>query len=89
MEAVPFPRSEPNFMSSYLVMIIPVAIADYVFKITGLSRVPLFAVIMASVGALIATLTRSSWAGASWRSAWVGVGIAKSPEVWPRSASPS
>jgi len=31
-------------------MIIPVAIADYVFKITGLSRVPLFAVIMASVG---------------------------------------
>ena len=32
----------PNFMSSYLVVVLPVIMADFVFKITGLARVPLF-----------------------------------------------
>src|SRR4029077_17840560 len=54
----------PNFMSSFLVMVLPVAIADYCFKITGLARAPLFAVIITTTSALLATLTRSSWAGA-------------------------
>lgn len=54
----------PNFMSSYLVLVIPVMAADYLYKLTGMPRVLLFGGVMASFGALLATLTRSSWAGA-------------------------
>jgi len=53
----------PNFMSSYLVVVIPVMVADYLFKITGCPRSILFIVIQMSVAALLATLTRSSWVG--------------------------
>src|SRR5262249_20805572 len=74
----------PNFLSSYLVVVIPVAIADYVFKITGLARVPLFVVIVTSVGGLLATLTRSSWLGLA-----AGIAVtalvtagAVTPEIW-------
>jgi tetratricopeptide (TPR) repeat protein/O-antigen ligase len=75
----------PNFMSSYLVVILPVAFADYVFRFSGINRVPLFAVCLASVGALIATLTRSSWAGAL-----LGVGIVlwalqQQTELWAKA----
>jgi len=79
----------PNFMSSYLVMILPVAIADYVFKITGLSRVPLFGVIVTLVGALIATLTRSSWAGGVVAVTWVAVGLGTCPEIWNKVRAPA
>src|ERR1019366_2518748 len=53
----------PNFMSSYLVLVLPVLMADYLFKITGYPRVLLFGTILGGLGALVATLTRSSWAG--------------------------
>ena len=81
----------PNFMSSYLVAILPVAIADYVFKVTGLSRISLFWVITASVGALIATLTRSSWAGAAAAVAVAALGAwpAVSRDVWTKIRKPA
>ncbi len=53
----------PNFMSSYLVVVIPVMVADYLMKSTGCPRSILFLVIQMSFAALLATLTRSSWAG--------------------------
>jgi len=53
----------PNFMSSYLVVVIPVMAMDYLFKATGCPRAVLFLVIMTSFGALLSTLTRSSWVG--------------------------
>ncbi len=53
----------PNFMSSYLVVVLPVMVADYLTKATGCPRSILFIVIQMSLAALLATLTRSSWAG--------------------------
>jgi len=53
----------PNFMSSFLVVVIPVMVADYLFNATGCPRAILFIVIQLSVSVLLATLTRSSWAG--------------------------
>lgn len=53
----------PNFMSSFLVIVIPVMMADFMMKITGVPRALLFAGLVATIGALIATLTRSSWMG--------------------------
>jgi O-antigen ligase/Tfp pilus assembly protein PilF len=78
----------PNFMSSYLVLILSVAISDFLFKATGLSRVPLFVVILASTGALIATLTRSSWAGAAVAIAVVGLTVILSRDQWPKLRRP-
>ncbi len=80
----------PNFMSSFLVTLLPVAIMDYVFKITGISRIWLFWVISASVGALIATLTRSSWGGALVGLTVAGVGMAFSlrREDWIKVRTP-
>jgi len=53
----------PNFMSSYLIVVIPVMMMDYLYKATSCPRSILFLVIMASAAALLSTLTRSSWAG--------------------------
>jgi O-antigen ligase len=53
----------PNFMSSYLVVVLPVMVADYLFKTSGCPRSILFMNILMSLAALLATLTRSSWAG--------------------------
>lgn len=53
----------PNFLSSYLVLVIPVMVGDYLFRSTGLPRVILLAGILTNTGALLATLTRSSWMG--------------------------
>jgi len=53
----------PNFMSSYLVVVLPVMAMDYLYKATGCPRSILFMVIGMSVAALLSTLTRSSWAG--------------------------
>lgn len=53
----------PNFMSSYLVMTIPVMMADYVWRITRVPRIFLWMAIVCCVGGLVATLTRSSWLG--------------------------
>jgi Tfp pilus assembly protein PilF/O-antigen ligase len=53
----------PNFMSSFMVMVLPVAVADYLFKATALPRAFILMVILAAAGALITTMTRSSWLG--------------------------
>jgi O-antigen ligase/Tfp pilus assembly protein PilF len=71
----------PNFMSSYLVLILPVAIADYVFKVTALPRAFLLAIVLSCAGALIATMTRSSWAGAGIAVLIMAAGSMLAPEV--------
>ena len=53
----------PNFMSSYLVVLLPVMIGDYLVKATGCPRAILFINIQMCLAVLLATLTRSSWAG--------------------------
>ncbi len=53
----------PNFLSSYLVLVIPVMVADYLSGATRLPRAFLFGGILCNLAALLATLTRSSWAG--------------------------
>jgi O-antigen ligase len=53
----------PNFMSSYLVVVMPVMVADYLFGITGFPKAILFIAIHVALAAILATLTRSSWAG--------------------------
>jgi O-antigen ligase/Tfp pilus assembly protein PilF len=53
----------PNFMSSYLVLVLVVLFADYTLKITRAPRSLLFVMIMTDFAALLATMTRSSWAG--------------------------
>jgi O-antigen ligase/Tfp pilus assembly protein PilF len=78
----------PNFLSTYLVLMLPVAMADYIYKVTGLSRVPLFVVILSTAGALMATLTRSSWAGAVAAVAVVGLTIWLSRDQWPKIRKP-
>ena len=63
----------PNFMSSYLVVVIPVMIVDYFFRITGFPRVYLLGVILVALAALVATLTRSSWAGLVAALVWIAL----------------
>jgi len=53
----------PNFMSSYLIVVMAVMIGDYLQKATDVPRPLLFIAILTDLGALLATLTRSSWAG--------------------------
>ncbi len=53
----------PNFMSSFLVVVMPVMVGDYLLKATGCPRAILFISIQICLAALLATLTRSSWAG--------------------------
>jgi len=53
----------PNFMSSYLVVVLPVMAMDYLYKATGCPRSVLLMLIAMCVAALLSTLTRSSWAG--------------------------
>ncbi len=53
----------PNFMSSFLVVVMPVMVADFLFNVTGFPRALLFVGIQLCLGALLATMTRSSWAG--------------------------
>ncbi len=65
----------PNFMSSYLVLVIPVMMGDYVLKVTGCPRALLFMAIQIALGALLSTLTRSSWAGLFVAVVVVGFGL--------------
>ncbi len=53
----------PNFMSSFLVVVMPVMVADYLFKVTRFPRALLFLAIPVCLGAILATMTRSSWMG--------------------------
>jgi len=53
----------PNFLSSYLVVVMSVMIGDYLQRSTGLPRAILLMAILTDLGALFATMTRSSWAG--------------------------
>src|SRR5262249_18276717 len=53
----------PNFMSSFLVLVIPVMMADFVTKATGMPRVILFVGVALTTAVPLATLTRSSWVG--------------------------
>lgn len=70
----------PNFLSSYLVVIAPVMVADLLFSVTGMPRIFLFAGSLSVIGALLATLTRSSWAGLVVGLAVVAVGSRSMPE---------
>jgi O-antigen ligase len=69
----------PNFMSSYLVVVLPVMIADYVYKATRVPRSILFLAILSSLAGLLATLTRSSWGGLLMGLAFVVWGIRRDP----------
>ena len=57
----------PNFLSSYLVMILPVLIFHYLIKINSkynsTFKIIFLIIILVYCGALISTLTRSSWSG--------------------------
>jgi len=53
----------PNFLSSFLVLTIPLATADYVRRFTAVPRAILLLVILTSLAGITATLTRSSWFG--------------------------
>jgi O-antigen ligase/Tfp pilus assembly protein PilF len=53
----------PNFMSSFLVVVLPVMAMDYLVKATGCPRSILLMAIAMCTGALLSTLTRSSWVG--------------------------
>ncbi len=74
----------PNFMSSFLVLVIPVLVADFLFRATGVPRVILFASIFACTAALTATLTRSSWLGLVLALLVLGAGCYSMPEFRPR-----
>jgi tetratricopeptide (TPR) repeat protein len=53
----------PNFMSSFLVVVLPVMTMDYLYKATGCPRSLLLMAIAMCTAALLSTLTRSSWVG--------------------------
>lgn len=54
----------PNFLSSYLVMVLPVALALWLAAKSAGRRVMLAAVTITCFMALLSTMTRSSWVGA-------------------------
>ena len=54
----------PNFLSSYLVMVIPLAVTYYLVARTRLQRAAYAVVLLALEASLLCSLTRSSWAGA-------------------------
>ena len=60
----------PNFMSSYMVVFLPVAVLYYLKARQGYSRWIYAAVCLAIEGSLLSSLTRSSWLGAA-----VGLGV--------------
>ena len=70
----------PNFMSSYLVVALPLMVADYLYKATRCPRSILFIAIQMSLAALLATLTRSSWAGLALGLAVVLWGVRRGAE---------
>ncbi|MFH1723134.1 MAG: tetratricopeptide repeat protein [Elusimicrobiota bacterium] len=55
----------PNFLSSYLVMLLPLAVTYYLHARTRLHRALYAVVLLAFQAALLCTLTRSSWIGAA------------------------
>jgi Flp pilus assembly protein TadD/O-antigen ligase len=55
----------PNFMSSYLVVLFPVAAAYYLKARTRAQRALFAALLLAFEAALLSSLTRSSWIGAA------------------------
>jgi O-antigen ligase len=54
----------PNFLSSYLVMLFPLGLEELLRTRSGLSRVGWTGALLVFAGALICTMTRSSWIGA-------------------------
>ncbi|MCX5794528.1 MAG: O-antigen ligase family protein [Elusimicrobia bacterium] len=54
----------PNFLSSYNVLLLPVAVACFIEARSSLGRLVYGAVALALQAALFCTMTRSSWAGA-------------------------
>lgn len=71
----------PNFMSSYLVLVIPVMMADLLFQASGLPRIFLLAATFCNAAALLATLTRSSWLGLLVAFGVLGIGLAATFET--------
>lgn len=54
----------PNFMSSYMVVLLPLAVVYYLHAKTRAARLAYAAVFLALEASLLCSLTRSSWAGA-------------------------
>lgn len=54
----------PNFMSSYMVVLLPLAVVYYLHAKTRAARFAYAAVVLAVEASLLCSLTRSSWAGA-------------------------
>ncbi|MBI4386875.1 MAG: tetratricopeptide repeat protein [Elusimicrobia bacterium] len=55
----------PNFMSSYMVMLLPLALAYYLRAKSSLERIVYSAAFLTMEACLLASLTRSSWIGAA------------------------
>lgn len=55
----------PNFMSSYMVILLPLAVVYYLQAKTRAARAAYAAVFLALEACLLCSLTRSSWAGAA------------------------
>ncbi|TPW20254.1 MAG: Uncharacterized protein FD126_1878, partial [Elusimicrobia bacterium] len=55
----------PNFMSSYMVVLLPLAVVYYLHARTRAARFAYAAVVLAVEASLLCSLTRSSWAGAA------------------------
>jgi|GEM_PF-1198557 tetratricopeptide (TPR) repeat protein/O-antigen ligase len=72
----------PNFLSSFLILVIPLMVADQAFAFTRVPRAILFILTLIDTGALLATLTRSSWAGLAVA---LIVWIAATASKWGRS----
>jgi tetratricopeptide (TPR) repeat protein len=70
----------PNFLSSYLVMLMPAALAELLGARTRLGRAAAAAVFLAFSAAVVSTLTRSSWIGAA---AAVGTFLWLTRDLWP------
>lgn len=78
----------PNFMSSYLVVLMPTMVADYLFGATGFPRALLFGAIQITLAAMLSTLTRSSWGGLVVGLLFLGWGMRNADRatwkrVWP------
>lgn len=72
----------PNFLSSYLVMLFPVALAYYLEPRPWTKRLPYLLAMAVYWASLLCSLTRSSWAGVAAAAACVAWGAWRERERW-------
>lgn len=77
----------PNFMSSFLVVIMPVILADCLMGITQMPRALLLLIWLTCFSALLATLTRSSWMGGLVGTLIVVAALYRDPPQFKRSVN--